>query len=142
MLLLGVISIPLLLGGFFLLDIPWVRLLPALLWLMLTGPLMFGFLTIFQVLAPSRRAGNIITTLLVFPLLMVGGSFFPRETMPSWLAPFADFTPNGRILEPLKTYMIGNSDIAELSFALLPLMAATVGLIILAGVLVEKKVTG
>ena len=106
---------------------------------LMTGPLMFATLTVVQVMAPSRRAGGVISILLVFPLLMVGGSFFPTETLPSFIRPFADFTPNGQILEPMKQYFIGTYGASGLFANLWPLMLATIVLIFIASVIADRK---
>ena len=139
MFILGLVTFPILLGGFYLIDIPYTKLAPSLLWIMLTGPLLFGTLVLVQVMAPSRRAGGVISTLLVFPLLMVGGSFFPKETLPSFIRQFSDYTPNGQILEPLKQYFLGTYGLSGLFSTLLPLMAVTIALIAVASVIADRK---
>ena len=50
------------------------------------GLLLFALMSAIQIVAPSRKAASMISTILIFPLLMMGGSFFPMETMPDWLA--------------------------------------------------------
>lgn len=139
MFILGLVTFPILLGGFYLIDIPYTKLAPSLLWIMLTGPLLFGTLVLVQVMAPSRRAGGVISTLLVFPLLMVGGSFFPKETLPTFIRQFSDYTPNGQILEPLKQYFLGTYGLSGLFSTLLPLMAVTIALIAVASVIADRK---
>lgn len=141
MLLLGLVTLPILIGGFFYVGIPFEMLIPSLLWLMLAGPLLFAFLMLVQVSAATSNSADVIATLLMFPLLMVGGSFFPTEAMPEWLAPVADFTPNGRILEPLKQYFIGTFGASGLLEALAPVLAATIVLIVLAWLVVRRRLT-
>ncbi|MCH8203435.1 MAG: ABC transporter permease [Proteobacteria bacterium] len=141
MLLLGLVALPILIGGFFYVGIPFEMLIPSLLWLMLAGPLLFAFLMLVQVSAATSNSADVIATLLMFPLLMVGGSFFPTEAMPEWLAPVADFTPNGRILEPLKQYFIGTFGASGLLEALAPVLAATIVLIVLAWLVVRRRLT-
>lgn len=139
MFILGLVTFPILAGGFYLLDISFEKFASSLAWIMLSGPLMFAFLTVVQVLAPSRRAGGVISTLLVFPLLMAGGSFFPKETLPGFIRPFADFTPNGQILEPLKQYFIGTYGASGMFANLWPLILATIVLIIISSFIADKK---
>jgi ABC-type Na+ efflux pump permease subunit len=43
----------------------------------------------------SLRAGRLLSTLVLFPLLMAGGSFFPPSMMPDALAAGGRLTPNG-----------------------------------------------
>ena len=138
-LLLGLVTLPILIGGFFYVGIPFEKLIPSLLWLMLAGPLLFAFLTLVQVSAASSRSAGVMSTLLMFPLLMVGGSFFPTETMPGWLAPIADYTPNGRILEPLKQYFIGTYGASGLLRELTFILAATIIMIFLASLVVRRR---
>lgn len=139
MFILGLVTFPILLGGFYLLDIPFTKFGSSLLWIMLAGPLLFGTLVLVQVMAPSRRAGGVLSTLLVFPLLMVGGSFFPKEALPDFIGKFSDFTPNGQILEPLKQYFLGTYGASGLFSTLLPLMAVTIFLITISSVIADRK---
>jgi len=55
-------------------------------WLTLAGLLLMSLASIIQVFAPTRKAASLFTTLVMFPLLLVGGSFFPFENMPGFLA--------------------------------------------------------
>lgn len=141
-LLLGLVSLPILVAGFLYIGIAFAKLAAALLWLMLAGPLLFAFLLFLQALAPSSRSANMISTLVMFPLLMAGGSFFPSESMPDWLAPLADYTPNGRILEPLKQYFLGTYGASGLFREIEFVLAATLGLILLASLRVEQRWRG
>jgi ABC-type multidrug transport system permease subunit len=51
--------------------------------------------------ARTQRAGNVLGSLILFPLLMAGGSFFPFDAMPDWLATIGRATPNGWVLSNL-----------------------------------------
>jgi len=98
----------------------------TLLLMMLAGVdfmLMFSLLAVF---APSRRAAGLIGTVLVLPLIMVGGSFFPFEAMPGWMVAVGRWTPNGLVLNQIKAYLFDNTDVAS--------MAMTVGLLMAIGV--------
>ena len=46
--------------------------------------------------------GNVVISAVLFPLLMLGGSFFPSEAMPGWMAQVGRWTPNGWAVERLK----------------------------------------
>jgi ABC-type multidrug transport system permease subunit len=52
-------------------------------------------------LASTRRAANLITSMLLFPLLMAGGSFFPFAALPEWIAAIGRNTPNGFVADRL-----------------------------------------
>jgi ABC-type Na+ efflux pump permease subunit len=92
--------------GFLYLDLSFAMWLPALLWLTLSGLVMAGLMALLQLLAPTQRSGSLLTSLLLFPLLMIGGAFFPFETLPDWLAAIGRWVPNGYLLERLKSYLV------------------------------------
>ena len=45
---------------------------------------------------------------------MLGGSFFPSEVMPKWMAAVGRHTPNGWSLEHLKDILVARADVASL----------------------------
>ena len=81
----------------------------ALLWCVVTGASMYVFFLAIQLLASNARAGNVLTSVILFPLIMVGGSFFPFETMPEFMAQIGRFTPNGLALLEMKDILDGTS---------------------------------
>jgi len=131
---------PIMLMGFIYFDISYQKFFTSLAWLALTGPVLFALLSLIQVLAPSRKAGGMISTLIMFPLLMAGGSFFPTETMPGFISAIAEYTPNGRVLEPLKGYLVGEHGSSGMFSSLWIIMLATLLLILLTGRLSARKV--
>ncbi len=54
---------------------------------------------------------------LMFPLMMVGGSFFPFEAMPAGMAFVGRMTPNGWALEQLKRILLGKVEITSLAIS-------------------------
>lgn len=140
MVLTAVVAAPIMLAGFFYLGISYEKYFTALAWLALTGPVLFAVLSLIQVLAPSRKAGSMISTLIMFPLLMAGGSFFPTETMPKFIATLAQYTPNGRVIEPLKGYLIGEYGASGMFADLWGIMAVTLVLVLLSGRLSARKI--
>jgi len=140
MVLTAVVAAPIMLAGFFYLGISYEKYFTALAWLALTGPILFAVLSLIQVLAPSRKAGSMISTLIMFPLLMAGGSFFPTETMPKFIATIAQYTPNGRVIEPLKGYLIGEYGASGMFADLWGIMAVTLVLVLLSGRLSARKI--
>ena len=112
--LILVVSLVLLVIGMIFLDIPLARLPVALAWTTLSGvTFVLLFMSIF-VLARSRRSGMVITNSIVFPLMMLGGSFFPAEVMPTWMGAVGSLTPNGWSLERLKDILLGRSSASAL----------------------------
>ena len=47
---------------------------------------------------------------VMFPLMMIGGSFFPFEAMPDWMAAIGKLTPNGWALQQLKAIILHRTD--------------------------------
>lgn len=139
MVLTAIVAVPIMVAGFFYLDIGFEKYLPALIWLMLTGPILFAVLTLIQVLAPSRKAGSVISTMVMFPLLMAGGSFFPTETMPKFIVVISQYTPNGRVIEPLKGYLLGEYGSSGMLPYLWGIMLVSLLLVLLAGRLSARK---
>jgi ABC-type Na+ efflux pump permease subunit len=118
----------LLVVGFAYHGVPWRRLPVAMGWVLLAGVLFFLLLAMIQVHAPTRRAGGIITQLLIFPLMMVGGSFFPLEALPGFLARIGAWTPNGFVVEKLKGYLLGDFGATDL---LIPVTVLGVAILLL-----------
>jgi ABC-type multidrug transport system permease subunit len=70
----------------------------GVLWVTATAAGFALLMQYLQVLSGSERGGGLITMLVLFPLLMLGGSFFPFEAMPDGLAAIGRRTPNGMAL--------------------------------------------
>ncbi len=90
-----------------LMDIPVESPVAALLWMTLSGPVLLLLLTSLQLCAASQQTAHIVAFLVVFPLGMLGGGFFPFEFMPEWMARIGRLTPNGYALVQLKALMEG-----------------------------------
>jgi len=139
MFLTAIVAAPIMLAGFFYFGLGFEKYFTALAWLALTGPILFAVLSLIQVLAPSRKAGGMISTLVMFPLLMAGGSFFPTETMPEFIATIAQYTPNGRVIEPLKAYLIGEYGASAMFSHAGGVVVAALLLLLLTGRLSSRK---
>ena len=82
------------------------RLLPlAIVWSLFSGAFLIVLLTVIQLYATSERAAGILSMAIIFPLMMMGGSFFPFEAMPPWMASIGKLTPNGWALAQLKNIL-------------------------------------
>jgi len=53
------------------------------------------------------------------PLMMLGGSFFPFEAMPAWMAAAGRWTPNGLGVATLKELLYGNVSVTALGIGVL-----------------------
>jgi ABC-type multidrug transport system permease subunit len=103
----------------------------ALVFGTLAGTALAALMTLIQLFATSQRAGHLLTNLVLFPLIMIGGSFFPFEAMPDWMARIGRRTPNGWALERFRGMLDGRAgpDETALAFAL---VTAALGLLALA----------
>ncbi len=90
-----------LLVGFLYHDIVWNKFLPSILWVVVGGVGLFAWFAALQMLFSTINAANLLTSIIVFPLLMMGGSFFPLDVLPDWLAAIGRLSPNGYIVDQL-----------------------------------------
>lgn len=102
-LVIAFISATTLVIGFLYHDIAWVRLPSSLLWVTASGIALFAWFGALQMMASTQRAANLLTSMLLFPLLMAGGSFFPFAALPDWIAAIGRRTPNGFVVDRLGT---------------------------------------
>jgi len=100
-------------------DLEFVSLLPGLVWAVATGVVMTLVMFVVQLFASTQRAGNLLGNVIVFPLLMAGGSFFPFEAMPGGMADIGRSTPNGWALMQMKSLFAGELAGAALGSAVL-----------------------
>ena len=91
-------------------EFPPGGLFPGLLWCTLGGAAFLPLFLYLQILASSQQAGNIVSTVVVFPLMMIGGSFFPMEAMPDWMVAVGRWTPNGLAMMQFKEILLGHFD--------------------------------
>ena len=96
--LVGVVAVVGVAVGMVLLDLPPLHAPLAVLWITFAGTVMLSYFVLLQLLASGQQAGNLLSTLVLFPLVMLGGSFFPFEAMPEWMAAIGRWTPNGLAL--------------------------------------------
>lgn len=89
------------------LNIEWAALLPIWMLASFAGAAFYLLFAFLGTLASSQRGANLITNMLVFPLIMVGGSFFPLESMPKGIATLGRLTPNGKLVENVSAWVAG-----------------------------------
>ena len=99
--IVGGVTAVVLVIGFAYHDVAWSKFLPSLLWVAFGGVGLYAWLAALQMTFPNNRAANLVTTILLFPLLMAGGSFFPLAALPDWIADIGRFAPNGFIVDRL-----------------------------------------
>lgn len=96
--------------GLVLLDLPPLHAPLAVLWITFAGAVMLSYFVLLQLLASGQQAGGMLSNLVLFPIVMLGGSFFPFEAMPEWMAAVGRWTPNGLALVRLKEIVAGQPD--------------------------------
>jgi ABC-type Na+ efflux pump permease subunit len=121
MLLMTAIALIALAGATALFDIPWARVPAALAWCAFAGGALIAMMTLLQMLASSQRSAEMLSSTIVFPLMMAGGSFFPFSTMPAWMAAIGRWTPNGLAVARLEDLLYGEA-------ALMPVLMAAAGI--------------
>jgi ABC-type Na+ efflux pump permease subunit len=130
-LLMAAVTILALALGHVLFALPIAHLPLAVLWATGAGTLLLALMILLQVFATSQRGGSLLANLVTMPLLMLGGSFFPFEVMPDWMAELGRLTPNGWALEQLKAILAGSAEPATLSLSFALLALAVLGLLAL-----------
>jgi len=113
--LVAAIAVAGLLVAWVLFDVGVRHLVPALGWTCLAGAALLCYFALLQVLAASERGAQLLGTVVVFPLMMIGGSFFPFDTMPSWMAAVGRWTPNGLAVVRLREILEGRADLLTLA---------------------------
>jgi ABC-2 type transport system permease protein len=116
-------------------GLPVVNLPAAALWIAFSGTVFYLFFLWVAVQAATQRAANVVANLIIFPLAMLGGCFFPFEWMPAWMASAGKLTPNGWALSQFKTILDGTGDLAHLAISAALLAAFSA----LAFVLTERR---
>ncbi len=87
--------------GFVYHGVPWRKFVSSLLWVSFGGVGLFAWFAALQMMFPNNKAANLVTTILLFPLMMAGGSFFPLAALPDWIAGIGRLSPNGFIVDRL-----------------------------------------
>lgn len=104
-------------------GISWARVPLALAWCVFAGTALIAYMTLLQTLASGQRGGEMLSTVVVMPLMMIGGSFFPFDVMPAWMVAIGQWTPNGLAVLRLKDVLYGTPAPTALAVA-----AAGIGL--------------
>ncbi len=92
-----------LLIGFAYHGVSWGRLPLSIAWIALSGLALYAWFGVMHLFLPSRRSASLVSSMVTFPLLMVGGSFFPLAALPDWIASIGRLTPNGFMADRLTT---------------------------------------
>jgi ABC-2 type transport system permease protein len=119
--------------GFLYHGIGWTHFPVSLLWLVVSGVALFAWFGALQMLFNNQKIAGIVSTLLVFPLLMAGGSFFPLAVMPGWIAAIGRASPNGFMADRLTTEITSaGAGVIDSQSWLIVFAGAVIGLVICA----------
>jgi ABC-type multidrug transport system permease subunit len=80
----------------------------ALAWIVVSCLVLYLFLLLLQMFASNEHTAHLLVNVIVFPLIMLGGCFFPFEAMPAGMAAIGKMTPNGWALVQFKAIMAGS----------------------------------
>lgn len=94
----GIAGITMLMG-FVYHGIAWSKLLPSMLFVVLAGVGFFAWFAALQMLFSTQKGASLLTMIVLFPLMMMGGSFFPLDALPNWLADIGRMSPNGFVAD-------------------------------------------
>jgi ABC-2 type transport system permease protein len=107
--LLGVVA---LFTGVWLVGIQAASPVLAVLWLAATGTGIYLALVVMHTMAASARAATVVSNIVIMVLCMLGGTFFPFEMMPEFLARIGRLTPNGWALLRFREILDGQAGAA------------------------------
>lgn len=91
----------------------------AVMWVVFAGTALHCIFLVLQLLASSRRGANVLSNVVMFPMMMIGGAFFPFEAMPAWMRAVGAWTPNGQALVQFKAILAGAASTVEIASAAL-----------------------
>jgi ABC-type multidrug transport system permease subunit len=120
--LVGLVVLVALAASTALFGVAWTRVPLALAWCVFAAAALLALLTLLHMAAASERGAQLLSNIIVFPIIMMGGSFFPFEAMPAWMAAIGRWTPNGLGVVRLKEILFGTP-----SAGVLLLSAAGIG---------------
>lgn len=106
-------------------GVPVASLPAAAMWLTFAGSALFLMMLVVALTASTARAASVMGNLIVFPLAMIGGCFFPFEWMPAWMARIGRLTPNGWAITQFQAILAGEIDARRLAVAVVGLTAVS-----------------
>jgi ABC-type multidrug transport system permease subunit len=112
--------------------VPVANLPAAVLWLTFAGTALFLMMLVVTLTASTARAASVMGNLIVFPLAMLGGCFFPFAWMPAWMARIGRLTPNGWAITQFQAILSGEIDARRLAVAVAVLTAVGAVMFVLA----------
>jgi ABC-type multidrug transport system permease subunit len=114
--------------GLLLLQLNFSKIVIILAWLMLSGLVLMSLMLFICLIMPTEKSSSVVTSAMVFPLMMLGGSFFPFDAMPKWMVAIGQYLPNGYLLQHFNYWLIDNQ---TLSVLIVPAIIACVFILIM-----------
>jgi ABC-type multidrug transport system permease subunit len=109
-------------------HLPWHKMPIMLMWLVFSGLVIYQLFAVLAMIMPTAKVANIVINATTFPLLMIGGSFFPMEAMPDWLSGIGQYLPNGFLLKGMKDWLVREESMMDAM--LLPLVLGMLMLLV------------
>lgn len=111
------VFIALLIGslGLLMFKIEFQKIFVIVAWLMLSGLALWSMMLFLTLILPSEKSANLVTQGMVFPLMMLGGSFFPFDSMPKWMVMIGEKLPNGYLLQGFNGWFIKDGTLSVLT---------------------------
>jgi len=106
-------------------GVPVASLPAAIVWMMLAGVAFYLLLLLVSMSASTPRGASMLGNLVMFPLALVGGCFFPFEVMPAWMAAVGRWTPTGWAVTQFSAIVDGSAHAAGVAGAVAGLAAAS-----------------
>lgn len=101
----------------------------------LLGSIMFlGLGFTISGIASTVESVPAIANLIVFPMLFLGGTFFPIETMPDWLQPIVSYLPLTYLSESMRAVMTEAAKFSDIQTDLLWMAGWAIALTVLANI--------
>jgi ABC-type multidrug transport system permease subunit len=98
-------------------GVPVAHFFGAVAWLVLSGTTFYLLLLFVVMQAETQRGASVLVNMVVFPASMLGGSFFPFESMPPWMVRIGTKLPNGWAVVQFHAILNGLVDSRALAFA-------------------------
>jgi ABC-type multidrug transport system permease subunit len=124
--------------GKFLFDLELSNFFGSAVWATVIGLFLTSLLLLIQTFASTQRTGALLANLVVMPLMMFGGCFFPFDAMPEWMIAIGTKLPNGWGLLRLQNLLTGTPEPALLGAGALGFLVAILAL----AALTARRVAG
>ena len=112
--------------GHWIAGVPVANFPAAVAWLAFSGASLYLLLLFVVMQAGTQRSANVLANLVVFPMSMLGGSFFPFDSMPAWMVRIGTKLPNGWAIVQFYDILDGTVKFKTLAAAAAGLLAIAV----------------